>query len=120
MQSFTRPANVFYFSVNCMLIFFGVWQGQRNAEQQGHLKRFLLYANNSEVLPALLTHSGECQSNNLRWAEMSPVWGVRARAPPGREWHVFFCFQGNGVRRLVIICMVVVMLTQLVGGCHFK
>ena len=48
------PANVFYFSVNCMLIFFGVWQGQRNAEQPGHLKPFLFYANNSEVLPALL------------------------------------------------------------------
>lgn len=65
-------------------------------------------------------HSGECQSNNLRLAEVSSVWGLRARAPPGRDWHVSFFFQGNSVRHQVIICMVVIMLTQPVGGCHFK
>lgn len=72
VQNCTRPASVFLFSflISCLWItfryFFGVQQGQRNVEQQGNLSPFLFYANNSNVLPALLANTA-VNANQTIW-----------------------------------------------------
>lgn len=73
VQNCTRPTNVFFFFlwITCWF-FFGVQQGQWNAEQQGNLNPFLSYANNSKVLPALLANTAVNANQTicawLQWA----------------------------------------------------
>lgn len=94
----------FFLRIACWF-FFGVQQGQRNAEQQGDFSPFLFYANKSEVLPATPgKHSSECQSNNPSLAEMSTLRGY---VPGQHQWGkdtFFLSFQCNHIEDQIMIC----------------